>query len=138
MERYLGPFSPHAYALLRFFAGWMFMMHGTQKLFAWPPRPGGGGGGALSGLTLTAGMIEFVGGLLIAIGLGAAWAAFLSSGTMAVAYFKSHAGTGLEFWPIVNRGELAVVYCFLFLYIAAVGSGIWSVDAALRKRKSAT
>lgn len=87
-------------------------------------------------LSLTAGVIEFGAGVLIALGLFAGWAAFLSSGTMAVAYFVSHAGSGMKFWPIVNRGELAVVYCFLFLYIATRGSGIWSLDALRGARRS--
>ena len=81
-------------------------------------------------MMLAAGIIEFAGGLLIAIGLFTAWAAFVASGQMAVAYFMVHAKGG--FWPIVNRGELAVVYCFLFLYIATRGSGPYSADAAMR------
>ena len=83
-------------------------------------------------MMLAAGIIEFGGGLLIALGLFASWAAFIASGQMAVAYFMVHAKGG--FWPIINKGELAVVYCFLFLYIAARGSGPYSVDAAMRKR----
>jgi putative oxidoreductase len=84
-------------------------------------------------LLLAAGIIEFVGGALILIGFFGSFAAFICSGEMAVAYFLGHAKDG-GFFPIVNKGELAVLYCFVFLYIAAVGSGIWSVDA-LRKRR---
>jgi len=83
---------------------------------------------------LTAGIIEFCGGLLIAIGLVASLAAFLTCGEMAVAYFMQHAPHG--FWPIINRGELAIVYCFFFLYVAAHGSGRFSLDALLSGRKS--
>jgi putative oxidoreductase len=122
-------FAPHAYAILRIVTGVMFMMHGTQKLFAWPgtkPR-------ATAALQLTAGVIETVGGVMIALGLFASIAAFVASGTMAVAYFLRHAGTGEKFYPIVNKGELAVLYCFVFLFIASAGSGRWSLDA-LRDR----
>jgi putative oxidoreductase len=83
-------------------------------------------------LMVAAGVIELVGGLLIAIGLLTGWAAFICSGEMAVAYFKAHADPVLS-WPIMNKGELAVLYCFLFLYIAAHGAGIWSVDASRRR-----
>jgi putative oxidoreductase len=127
----MGWLSRHAerlYALLRIVAGILFACHGAQKLF------GALGGTAMTSnpMMLAAGIIEFGGGLLIALGLFASWAAFLASGQMAVAYFMVHAKGG--FWPIINKGELAVVYCFLFLYIAARGSGPYSVDAAMRKR----
>jgi len=123
MERWLGKWSDQIYALLRFFSGALFACHGAQKLF-----------GVLGGHQelhdpqgLAAGVIEFVGGLLIATGLFASFAAFIASGEMAVGYFMAHAPKG--FWPIMNRGELAVVYCFLFLYIAARGSGRFSIDS---------
>lgn len=119
--------SGHTYALLRIFAGLMFMFHGTQKLFGWP----GGKAGPLMSLRGLAGVIETFGGAMIALGFFASIAAFIASGTMAVAYFMRHAGDG--FFPIINKGELAVLYCFVFLYIAAAGSGIWSIDALFRK-----
>ena len=126
MTRWLGRYSPYIYALLRIVAGFLFSLHGVQKLF-----------GALGGQSVElmsqmglAGVIELVGGVLIAIGLFTSPVAFLASGEMAVAYFQAHYPRG--FWPIMNGGELAVLYCFLFLYFAAVGSGKWSVDA-LRK-----
>ncbi|WP_162426007.1 DoxX family protein [Pontibacter pudoricolor] len=125
MNRVLGNYSPHLYAVLRIVAGLLFAMHGTQKLFGWP---GGGDTVELASLMGLAGIIEFVGGLMIAFGLFASWAAFVASGEMAVAYFIMHAPHGA--WPILNKGELAVLYCFLFLYMAARGSGIWSIDAA--------
>jgi putative oxidoreductase len=126
VERFLGRFAPPLYAILRIIAGLMFLLHGTQKILGWPG--GKGGGGPLPLLPTIAGWLEMILGLLIAIGLFGSFAAFLASGEMAVAYFKAHAPQA--FWPIVNEGELAVLYCFLFLYIAAAGSGIWSVDAA--------
>jgi putative oxidoreductase len=128
MDRWLGRHAERAYALLRIVAGLLYACHGAQKLF------GALGGTAMTSnpMMLVAGIIEFGGGLLIAIGLFASWAAFLASGQMAVAYFMVHAKGG--FWPIINKGELAVVYCFLFLYVATRGSGPYSVDAALRKR----
>lgn len=124
MERY----APQAYALLRIVAGLMFAMHGSQKLLGWPPNAQAGGGGGLPPMMMVAGVIELVGGLLIAIGFFTSIAAFLASGEMAAAFFMAHAPHGLL--PIQNQGELAVMYCFVFLYMAARGSGIWSVDAA--------
>lgn len=122
-------FAPHAFALLRIFSGLMFAMHGMQKLLGWPPSEHAG---PLPPLLVVGGVIELVGGLLIASGLLAKAAAFVSSGQMAVAYFMVHARGG--FWPIVNKGELAVLYCFVFLFIAAHGAGIWSLDALRRGR----
>jgi putative oxidoreductase len=113
------------YLLMRVFAGLLFAQHGAQKLF------GVLGGKVMTGdpLMLLAGIIEFGGGLLIAMGLATRIAAFLASGEMAVAYFKAHAPQG--FWPVENRGELVVLYCFVFLFIAAYGGGIYSLDHAL-------
>ena len=128
MERWLGKYSSFFYALLRFVAGVLFACHGAQKLF-----------GVLGGqkqeatLMIAAGVIELAGGILIAVGLFGSYVAFIASGEMAVAYFKQHSPGG--FWPIVNRGELAVLFCFLFLYIASVGSGILSVDALIAKSR---
>jgi putative oxidoreductase len=120
-------FSPIFYALLRIVSGFMFTCHGAQKLF------GVFGGHAQTGdpWGLAAGVIEFVGGLLIMIGLFTGPAAFVASGEMAVAYFKAHARGGAL--PIVNHGELATLYCFLFLYIASEGSGRLALDRLLRK-----
>jgi putative oxidoreductase len=134
MERLLGRYQAYLYALLRIVAGVMFAMHGAQKLFG---TPGGKPPVELGSLLGIAGIIELVGGALIAVGLFAGTAAFIASGQMAVAYFRSHAPQGPL--PLLNRGELAVIYCFLFLYVAAHGSGIWSVDAALaRSRRTPT
>jgi putative oxidoreductase len=119
-------------SLLRIVAALLFMAHGTQKLFAWPideprdPAP-------LLSLMGVAGVLETVGGTLLLLGLFTRPVAFLLAGEMAVAYFMSHAPNG--FWPILNRGELAVLYCFLFLYLAAAGGGPWSIDAARSRRQ---
>jgi putative oxidoreductase len=128
MERWLGRYGEFLYALMRFFAGALFACHGAQKLF------GAFGSQAMTSnpMMLAAGIIEFAGGLLIAVGLLTGWAAFIASGEMAVAYFMVHAKGG--FWPILNKGELAVLYCFAFLYMAAKGSGPYSVDALLRRK----
>ena len=123
----LNRFEPQFYALLRIVAGLMFAMHGSQKLLGWPPSEMKGGGGGLPPMMMAAGVIELVGGILIAIGLFTWLAAFISSGEMAAAFFMAHAPHGLI--PLVNKGELAVLYCFVFLYMAARGSGIWSVDS---------
>jgi len=130
--RFLRKYEAQTFALMRLVAGILFACHGAQKLFGAFGSPGAGG----NTLMLVAGVVEFAGGILIALGLWAGPAAFVASGQMAVAYFKAHAPGGA--WPIVNHGELSVVYCFLFLYIAAHGSGIWSVDQTLaRKRRPA-
>lgn len=125
MERVLGKYAPHFYALLRIVAGLMFAMHGSQKLFGFPgdqpPVP-------IASFMGFAGILELVTGLLIAVGFLTGIAAFIASGMMAVAFFIAHFPKGLL--PILNGGEPAVLYCFLFLYIAAHGAGIWSVDAA--------
>jgi putative oxidoreductase len=134
MPAVIGRFSPQAFALLRIVSGLLFVCHGTQKFLGWPPMPGGGGG-SLPPLMIVAGTVELVGGLMIAIGLLVGFAAFIASGEMAVAYFMVHATHGGPI-PLVNKGELAVLYCFVFLYIAAHGAGIWSIDNMLRRRST--
>lgn len=124
--RFLGRYAETLYAILRIVAGFMFLCHGGQKLFGWF-----GAERAAEPLMMVAGVIEFVGGLLIMIGLFTSLAAFLASGEMAGAYFMVHAPH--SFWPIVNHGELAALYSFLFLYIAAHGSGPWSIDRMRRR-----
>lgn len=123
---FLARYSETLYALLRIVAGFLFLCHGGQKLFGWF-----GAEKAAEPLMTVAGVIELVGGLLILLGLFAGLAAFVASGEMAAAYFMAHAPRG--FWPIENHGELAALYCFLFLYIAAHGSGRWSLDAMRRR-----
>lgn len=130
MERWSGKYTEQIYSALRIVAGALFACHGAQKLFGLFSDKGPASGSMM----MVAGTIEFYGGILIALGLFAGTAAFLSSGLMAFAYFIAHAKMG---WiPLVNKGELAVVYCFLFLYIAARGSGGFSLDRLIRKRRS--
>ena len=134
MERVLGRYEPYVYAIVRIVVGLLFAMHGSQKLLGWPANPagGGGGGGGLPPMILAAGVIELVCGLMIALGLFAGIAAFVACGEMAVAYFMAHFPR--HPLPIVNQGEPAVLYCFIFLYIAARGSNGWSLDQALFRR----
>ena len=126
MKRLLAPLTEPVYALMRIVVGLMFAFHGMQKIFGilTDQQP-------LVGSQLwIGGLIELVGGLLIAIGLFTVWAAFLASGAMAVAYVQFHwkFAFGAEFFPSINRGELAVVYSLLFLYIACRGAGLASLD----------
>jgi putative oxidoreductase len=123
---FLSPYADRIYALLRIVAGFMFMCHGLQKLFG----ALGGQQQPLASLAGAAGVIETVTGALILIGFLTSWAAFLASGTMAVAYFMVHQPQGAL--PVQNQGELAALYCFVFLYIASRGSGPWSVDDSMR------
>jgi putative oxidoreductase len=130
MDRWLGRYADVIYSGVRVVVGLLFWCHGAQKLFGMF-----GGQAELSvPLLATAGVIEFVGGGLIFLGLWTSYAAFIASGEMAVAYFKVHAPHAL--WPVVNKGELAVLYCFILLYIASRGSGRLSVDALIRKLRA--
>ena len=130
MQTILSQHRDSAYALMRIVGGFLFACHGLQKMFG---LMGGTQRGLMSLMGL-AGLIELVGGLLIMVGFLTGIAAFISSGQMAVAYFMAHQfragedGMMLGWWPIENRGELAVLYCFLFLFIAMVGAGKWSLD----------
>ena len=126
MVRFLGRFSSYFYAILRIISGAMFAWHGSQKVFGASAKP-------LTSLLGIGGVIELVGGILIAIGLCASIAAFICSGEMAVAYFKAHAPGGWN--PVENHGEAAVLYCFIFLYIASVGSGVLSVDRIFKRSR---
>jgi putative oxidoreductase len=129
MTMFMNRFSAATYSLLRIVAGLLFLWHGTQKLFGFPG--GGVGDGPPAWIQYSAGPIELVGGLLVMVGLLTPWAAFVCSGQMAVAYWMVHAPRGLL--PIQNGGELAALYCFVFLFISAHGSGRWSVDRLLRR-----
>ena len=121
MKAILGRFTEPAYALLRIVAGLMFAFHGAQKFGLF-----GGQMAPMFSQIFLAGAIELVGGVLIAVGFMTGIVAFICSGEMAVAYFQAHAPKAT--WPNLNGGELAVLYCFLFLYIAARGGGRYSVD----------
>jgi putative oxidoreductase len=126
MAAFMRPFEGQLYAVMRIVMGFLFLWHGMQKLFGFPPLPEGVEIPAF--VTYIAGPIEFFGGILVMIGLFTRWAAFLCSGQMAAAYWMGHGTHALL--PVMNGGELAAAYCFVFLYISARGSGIWSVDAA--------
>ena len=124
MAFFMSRYGSHSYALLRFVTGLLFLWHGSQKLLGFPKPPPE----APAFILYVAGPIELVGGALVAIGLFTRKAAFLCSGLMAVGYWIAHGSKGL--FPILNGGELAVLYCFVFLFISANGSGLWSADAA--------
>lgn len=125
MPPFMRAYSAQTYALMRIVTGFLFLWHGTQKLLSIPSPPGQPLPGFVIGI---AGPIELIGGILVMIGLFAGWAAFLCSGLMAFAYWMVHGTQALL--PIQNNGELAALYCFVFLYISSQGAGIWSVDAA--------
>lgn len=129
----LSRFEPHAYAILRIISGILFLSHGTSKLLGYPPS-GMPGKIAVGSMPWFSGVIESICGALIAIGLFASIAAFIACGEMAVAYFMAHAPHG--FHPLTNKGELAVIYCFLWLYVWARGSGVWSLDGAFRRNRT--
>jgi putative oxidoreductase len=124
MKPFILNYNSQVYALMRIVVGFLFLWHGAQKLFGIPiAMPGE----VPAFITYVAGPIELIGGTLIMIGLFTRWAAFLTSGQMAVAYWMVHGTKALL--PIQNNGELAVLYCFIFLFISTQGGVIWSVDA---------
>ncbi len=131
----LNRFADPVYCIVRLIVGLTYACHGGQKLFGFP-----GGGHGVSGLAFVAGWIELIGGLLIAFGLLTRIAAFFASGEMAVAYFMFYVGTvptvEAKFFPIMNGGELALVFCWVFFFIIFYGPGRWSIDAIWCKRRS--
>ena len=121
--KFLADYQEQSYALLRITTGFLFIWHGAQKFFNFPidfPY------GPLNLMMSTAAAIELLGGALIMLGLFTRPVAFIASGTMAVAYWMAHGSKG--WFPIVNGGEIAVMFCFIFLFIATRGAGIWSLD----------
>jgi putative oxidoreductase len=127
----LDAWSPRVLSLLRIMAALLFMEHGLMKLFHFPgPQPGVPD--PLPLLLMAAAWIEVVGGALIALGLFTRAAAFVCSGEMAAGYFLVHAKQG--FWPALNQGDAAILFCFVFLYFVFAGPGVWSVDALVRKK----
>jgi putative oxidoreductase len=130
MER-LNVWAPRVLSLLRIIAALLFMEHGLMKLFHFPAAQPGAPD-PLPPLLLAAAWLEVVGGGLLVLGLFTRPVAFILSGQMAVAYFLAHGSKG--FWPALNGGEAAILFCFLFLYLAFQGGGEWSLDAQVRKR----
>jgi putative oxidoreductase len=139
LNRYADP----VYCILRIIVGLMFACHGGQKIIGFPP----GGHGAGQGLLLVGAWIELLGGFLIAFGFLTRIAAFIASGEMAVAYFMVHAaGKALDhapapteqFFPLINKGEPAVLYCLIFLFILFYGAGLWSIDALISRGRASS
>lgn len=128
----LSRFADPVYCIMRLIVGLLFACHGGQKLLGFPP----GGHGAGEGIFYIGAWLELVLGLLVAVGLLTRVAAFIASGEMAVAYFMVHAKGGL--YPIVNKGEGAVLFCFIFLFIFFYGPGRWAVDALMRRGAAAS
>lgn len=130
MERLLNTLQPHLLALLRVITGFLFMQHGGQKIFGYPaPQRSEFDLFSMMG---AAGTLELFGGFLIVIGLCTRPTAFVLSGLMAFAYFIAHAPR--DFWPLLNGGESAILFCFVFLYIAAAGGGAWSLGSLFSKK----
>ena len=136
-EVVLTAWAPRILSVLRIMAALLYIQHGTQKLFGFPEptRPMGGPDGSLPPLMLIGGILEAGGGGLLLLGLFTRPVAFILCGMMAVAYFMAHATRG--FFPINNGGDLAILFCFVFLYFVFAGAGSWSIDGMLARKKSA-
>jgi putative oxidoreductase len=137
-ETSMAKFSPILLSVLRIVTGLLFVFHGTTKVLGWPHPPMHEGGGAhpapshiMAVLAQSSGYFELIGGILILIGLFTRVTGFILSGEMAVAYFMAHAPNGL--YPIDNHGEIAVLYCFVFLYLSGAGAGPISVDRIIKR-----
>ena len=126
--------TPRLLSVLRIVAAFMLMAHGAQKLFGFLAPPGMPGFAPLSQMWI-GGVLEFFGGALLLLGLFTRPVAFILSGMLAVAYFQMHAPGG--FWPLQNKGELAVLYCFVFLFLAVAGGGVWALDNLLWRGRAA-
>lgn len=124
--------TPRLLSVMRIVAAFLFLAHGSQKLFGFPPSAQTRSG-SLPPLVMVAGVLEFFGGLLLMLGVFTRPVAFILSGMMAVAYFMAHAPQGG--WPVLNGGELAAFYCFVFLYLAAAGGGPWSLESLWRRSR---
>jgi len=133
IEHTISKYTALTLTLLRIIAGFLFMPHGAQKLFGWlGGMEGTGASASFPNLSWVAGVLEFFGGLCLLLGVWTRPVAFLLSGQMAVAYFMGHASQG--FWPLLNRGESAVLYCFVFLFLAAAGGGPFTVERLWQKQ----
>ncbi len=133
LNTFYATWTPRFLSILRIIAGFLFIWHGSQKLFGFPPAPPGMLPDSLPAILVVAAVLEFFGGLLILFGLLTRPVAFLLSGLMAVAYFMGHASGG--FLPLQNGGETAVLYCFVFLFLAVAGGGEWSLDRLFWRRE---
>lgn len=131
MEGFLARYATYIYSIFRIVFGFMFMLHGTHKLLGWPAAEEPT---EIAGIMVIGVIIMTLGGFMIMIGFFSSIAAFFASGMMAAAYFIVHQPLGSL--PINNKGELAVAYCFAFLYIASRGSGVWSVDSIFKGSRS--
>jgi putative oxidoreductase len=133
LDSFYSKWGPRLLSVLRIVAGFLLMQHGMQKLLGLPaPMPGGTV--PLLSLFGFVGVLELGGGLLLLLGLFTRPVAFILSGLLAAAYFMAHAPQG--FWPLLNQGELAALYSFVFLYLAVVGGGVWSLDGLLRRSRT--
>ncbi|MEO6392954.1 MAG: DoxX family protein [Pyrinomonadaceae bacterium] len=130
LDSFLAGATPRVLSVLRIVTAFLFMAHGAQKLFGFLAEPGHATPPLLSQMGI-GGVLEFFGGFLLLIGLFTRPVSFILSGMMAVAYFQMHAPAG--FWPMQNHGELAVVYCFLFLFLAVAGGGEWALERLWRR-----
>jgi putative oxidoreductase len=128
-KMFISKYEMQVYSILRLVVGFLFLWHGSQKLFVFPPA----GQMIPPHIVFIAGPIEFIGGLLVMVGLWSHWAAFICSGEMAYAYWTVHSTHAIL--PLQNGGELAIIYCFLFLFISARGSGLFSIDHFMEKRR---
>jgi putative oxidoreductase len=134
LSGFYSTWSPRLLSILRIVAAFLFIQHGTQKILGYPLGPDAQWTAPeMFTMRWTAGVLELFGGILLLVGLFTRPVAFILSGQMAVAYFYAHANQ--TFWPILNRGELAALYSFLFLYLAVVGGGIWSLDWLVRGKE---
>ncbi|MBV8859588.1 MAG: DoxX family protein [Acidobacteria bacterium] len=131
LNTFYAKWAPRILSVLRIVTAFLLIAHGAQKLFGFLAPPGMPGMPPFSQMWV-AGILEFFGGLLLLVGLFTRPVAFILSGLLAVAYFQVHAPGG--FWPLQNKGELAVLYCFVFLYLWFAGGGEWSLDRLLRRR----
>ncbi|MEM6318506.1 MAG: DoxX family protein [Bacteroidota bacterium] len=134
MNAFFDKWHPKVLTLLRMILGFLIFWHGTQKLFGYPPSENPQG--ELSPLILVAGILEFLGGILLFVGLFTRWTAFILSGMMAVAYFMVFFSK--SFLPIINGGELSVLYCFVFFYFFFASGGAWSIDNYFKSRTQKT
>lgn len=134
LNSFYAVWTPRILSVLRIVTAFLIMQHGAQKLFGFPAGAQATPTPPLMSMMGFVGILEFFGGLLLLLGLFTRPVAFILSGLLAVAYFMVHAPQG--FWPVLNRGELAALYCFVFLYLAVAGGGSWSVDYCLRRRES--